>query len=45
MAEMNAAGDIEHRDEQISEGVIQYAADIAKIKDMGLSPEIEGDLK
>jgi hypothetical protein len=30
---------------KISEGVIQYAADIAKIKDMGLSPEIEGDLK
>lgn len=36
---------IKYRDEQISEGMIQYAQDIAKIKNMGLSPEKEGDLK
>lgn len=36
---------IKYRDEQISEGMLQYAQDIAKIKNMGLSPEIEGGLK
>jgi len=37
--------DIKYRDEKVGEGMLQYAADIAKIKDMGLPPEIEGDLK
>lgn len=36
---------IKYRDEQISQGMLQYAQDIAKIKNMGLSPEIEGSLK
>jgi muramidase (phage lysozyme) len=37
--------DIKYRDEQVGEGLLQYAADVAKIKNMGLPPEIEGDLK
>lgn len=37
--------DIKYRDEKISEGMLQYAQDIAKIKEMGLPPEIEGGLK
>lgn len=42
-----AADDVnlEARDEQISEGMILYAQDIAKIKNMGLDPAIEGSLK
>lgn len=37
--------EIKYRDEQISEGMLQYAQDIAKIKNMGLSPEVEAGLK
>jgi len=37
--------DIKYRDEQISEGMLQYAQDIAKIKNMGLDPSIEAGLK
>ena len=42
-----AADDVEikYRDEKISEGMLLYAQDIAKIKNMGLPPEIEGGLK
>ena len=36
---------IKYRDEKVAEGMLQYAEDIAKIKNMGLSPEIEGGLK
>lgn len=47
LAGMAAADDVHTklRDEQISEGMLQYAQDIAKIKNIGLSPEIEGGLK
>lgn len=43
----SAAADVEikMRDEKISEGMLQYAQDLAKIKEMGLPPEIEGGLK
>ena len=37
--------EIKYRDEQIAEGMLQYAQDIAKIKNMGLDPAIEGSLK
>ena len=37
--------DIKYRDEQISEGLLLYAQDIAKIRKMGLTPEMEGSLK
>lgn len=37
--------EIKYRDEQISEGMLLYAQDLAKIKNMGLPPEIEGGLK
>ena len=37
--------DIKYRDEQISEGMLLYAQDIAKIRKMGLTPEMEGSLK
>lgn len=41
-----AAGNVEinYRDEQISEGMINYAADLERIKNMGLPPETEADL-
>lgn len=35
---------IKYRDEQVSEGMLLYAQDMAKIKNMGLSPEQEGVL-
>lgn len=43
----SAAADVEikMRDEKISEGMLQYAQELAKIKNIGLPPEIEGDLK
>ena len=43
----SAAADVEikMRDEKISEGMLQYAQDLKKIKEMGLPPEIEGGLK
>lgn len=37
--------DIKYRDEEMAEGMIQYAEDLAKIKNMGLDPAIEGGLK
>jgi muramidase (phage lysozyme) len=37
--------DIQYRDEQISQGLLQYAEDIAKIKNIGLTPTEEADLK
>lgn len=47
IAGMASANDvhIKYRDEKISEGMLLYAQDVAKIKNMGLSPETEGALK
>lgn len=33
------------RDEQVGIGLMMYANELAQIKNMGLSPEVEGDLK
>jgi muramidase (phage lysozyme) len=37
--------EIKYRDEQIAEGMLQYAQDIERIKNIGLDPAIEGSLK
>lgn len=41
-----AAGNVEinYRDEQISEGMLNYASDLERIKNMGLPPEKEAEL-
>jgi hypothetical protein len=44
MAAANAV-EIKYRDEKVSEGMLLYAQDLAKIKNMGLDPAIEGGLK